>query len=193
MQTESRLPGLGLSILPEKDLPRLLAMGLTIIVATAMLFASAKIQVPFYPVPMTLQTLVVLLLGIVLGPVLGTACVIAYLAQGALGYPVFAGTPEKGLGLAYMTGPTGGYLLGFVLAAFVSGHVAQRFPQMVGITLAVIAGIVCIYTPGLIWLAGFIGAEKALQFGLYPFALAEAVKMGLAILLAFALIRRVNG
>src|SRR5256885_9623717 len=85
---------------------------------------SAKLQVPFYPVPMTMQSLVVLLIGLAFGWRLGTATVLLYLAEGLAGLPVFAGTPEKGIGLAYMMGPTGGYLVGFVLAAAFLGWLA---------------------------------------------------------------------
>ncbi len=95
-----------------------LLRGLVLAVAgTALLTVSAKIQIPFYPVPMTMQTFVVLALGMAYGWRLGGATLLLYLAEGATGLPVFAGTPEKGIGLAYMLGGTGGYLAGFVLAA----------------------------------------------------------------------------
>jgi len=87
---------------------------------------SAKISIPAVPVPFTLQTLVVLLLGFAYGPTLAGATVGLYLLQGAFGLPVFQGTPEKGLGMVYMMGPTGGYLLGFLVAAVVCGKLAQR-------------------------------------------------------------------
>ena len=80
------------------------------------LWISAKIQIPFYPVPVSMQTLVVLLIGMAFGWKLGGATVALYLMEGLAGLPVFAGTPEKGIGLAYMVGPTGGYLLGFLIA-----------------------------------------------------------------------------
>ena len=91
-----------------------------------LLWASARLQVPFYPVPMTMQTFVVLMIGAAYGWRLGAATVALYLLQGALGMPVFAGTPEKGIGLAYMAGPTGGYLVGYVAAAAVTGALAGR-------------------------------------------------------------------
>jgi len=95
---------------------------LLVLGASLLLTLSAKIQVPFWPVPMTMQSYMVLVLGMALGPRLGPAAVAVYLAQGAIGLPVFAGTPEKGIGLAYMAGPTGGYLLGFFVAAVITGQ-----------------------------------------------------------------------
>src|SRR5690606_14969027 len=116
-QTNSTL---GSALWPESR-GDVLRLGAVVVLGTLLLTASAKIQVPFWPVPMTMQTFVVLFLGAALGPRLGALTVLLYLAQGALGLPVFAGTPEKGIGLAYMLGPTGGYLIGFVPAAYVVG------------------------------------------------------------------------
>ena len=96
-----------------------------ILVGTILLTISAKIVVPFYPVPMSTQTLVVLGLGLFLGPVRSSLVVVAYLFEGLLGLPVFAGTPPAPAGLAYIAGPTGGYLVGFALAAAAAGWVVQ--------------------------------------------------------------------
>jgi biotin transport system substrate-specific component len=150
-----------------------------------LLIVSAKFQVPFYPVPMTLQPLVVLLLGVVLGSRLGAATVLLYLAQGAAGLPVFAGTPEKGVGLAYMVGPTGGYLLGFALAAYVTGWLAERgFDRTrLGTALAMSLGMVVIYSLGLLWLGVFVGYNaNLLHLGLTPFVLGDVLKIALATL-----------
>jgi len=95
-------------------------------IGTLLMAISAKINVPFYPVPMTMQTFVVLSIGMAYGWRLGGATLLLYLAEGAMGLPVFAGTPEKGIGLAYMMGPTGGYLIGFVLAATIVGYLGER-------------------------------------------------------------------
>ena len=103
-----------------------LRLMLLAVAGSLLLWASAKINVPFWPVPMTMQTFVVLGLGAAFGWRLGMATVALYLLEGAFGLPVFAGTPEKGIALAYMTGPTGGYLAGFVLAAGVTGWLAER-------------------------------------------------------------------
>lgn len=153
-----------------------------ILAGSLLLTLSAKIQVPFYPVPMTLQTLVVLLIGVSYGWRLGFATVLAYLAQGAMGLPVFAGTPEKGLGLLYMAGPTGGYLVGFALAAGLTGWLAERGldRSVIGTAIAMIAGNLVIYVFGLAWLANFVGFEKAVNFGVIPFLFGDLVKIMLA-------------
>jgi biotin transport system substrate-specific component len=157
---------------------------LLVLGASVLLSLSAKIQVPFWPVPMTMQSYMVLVLGMALGPRLGPAAVAAYLAQGALGLPVFAGTPEKGIGLAYMTGPTGGYLLGFFVAAIVTGQCAargfdRRWPYAL---LTATAGMAVIFACGLLWLSSLIGVDKAIQFGAAPFALGALLKILLAML-----------
>jgi len=153
-----------------------------ILAGSLLLTLSAKIQVPFYPVPMTLQTLVVLLIGASFGWRMGFATVLAYLAQGATGLPVFAGTPEKGLGLLYMAGPTGGYLVGFALAAGLTGWLAERGldRSVIGTAIAMIAGNLVIYVFGLAWLANFVGFEKAVNFGVIPFLFGDLVKIMLA-------------
>lgn len=159
-----------------------LQSALLAVAGTVLLWASAKVQMPFYPVPMTMQTFVVLFLGFALGARLGAATVLLYLAEGALGLPVFAGTPEKGLGLAYMAGPTGGFLAGFVVAAYVTGWFAERGfdRRLVTVMIATLAGFIAIYGLGLSWLGALIGWDKpVLEFGLYPFLPAEALKMAL--------------
>lgn len=160
----------------------LLQAALIAVAGSALLWASAKVQIPFFPVPMTMQTFVVLFLGFALGSRLGTATVLLYLAEGATGLPVFAGTPEKGLGLAYMAGPTGGYLAGFVVAAFVTGWFAERGldRRLVTAAIAALAGLVAIYALGLAWLGAVVGWDKpVLSFGLYPFLPAEGLKLAL--------------
>ncbi len=147
------------------------------------LWLSAKIQVPFYPVPITMQTFVVLVVGMAFGWRLGATTVLLYLAEGALGLPVFAGTPERGIGLAYMAGPTGGYLLGFVVAATAVGWLGQRgWDRRIATTLAAMAlGTAIIYVPGLIWLGTAIGWDKpVLELGLWPFLPGDALKVALA-------------
>ncbi|MEW9807677.1 biotin transporter BioY [Mesorhizobium sp. ZMM04-5] len=147
------------------------------------LWVSAKVQVPFYPVPITMQTFVVLAMGMAFGWRLAAATVALYLAQGAMGLPVFAGTPEKGLGLAYMMGPTGGYLLGMLPAAALCGWLAERGwdRSVVRTALAMIAGNVVIYAFGVTWLGAVIGWDKpVLQLGLYPFLYGDLAKLALA-------------
>lgn len=150
------------------------------------LWVSAKVQIPFYPVPVTLQTLVVLLIGMAYGWKLGTATVALYLLQGAVGLPVFAGTPEKGIGLLYMAGPTGGFLIGFVLAAALVGFLAQRgWDRNIATTaLAMLLGNAIIYVPGLLWLGSVVGWDKpVLQWGMTPFLLGDLAKLVIAALL----------
>lgn len=144
---------------------------------------SAKIQVPFYPVPMTMQTFVILALAMAMGWRLGGAAVALYLAEGAMGLPVFAGTPEKGIGIAYMAGPTGGYLAGYLVAAVTVGWLGERgWDRNVPTTAAaMLAGNALIYTFGLLWLGALLGWDKPiLEWGLYPFVLGDATKLALA-------------
>lgn len=156
-----------------------------IIVAAASLLItlSAKVAIPFYPVPMTMQTFVVIGLGLALGPRLGLAAVAFYIAQGALGLPVFTGTPEKGIGLAYMMGPTGGYLLGFLIAVYVSGMLAERgWDRNIFSAFAVaVIGTAILMFPGVLWLGVLFGWDKPiLEWGLYPFILGGFAKAALA-------------
>jgi|SRR5271165_1838809 len=143
------------------------------------LAVSAKIQVPFYPVPMTLQTLAVLVLGAAFGARLGAAAVALYLVEGLFGAPVFAGAVA---GPAYMAGPTGGYLVGFLAAAVLIGLLAERgwdrsWPRLLA---AMTIGHAVIFAFGFAWLAVLVGAQKAFALGVAPFALATIVKTLLA-------------
>lgn len=150
------------------------------------LWISAKISIPFWPVPLTMQTLVVLMIGMAFGSRLGMATVLLYLAEGAAGLPVFSGTPEKGIGLAYMLGTTGGYLIGFVLAAGVVGHLAERGwdRNPVSTAVAMLIGNVIIYIPGLLWLGAIVGWDNpVLAWGLTPFLAGDTLKLALAAVL----------
>ena len=104
------------------ELNKIAKVVLISVLGTLLLTISAKIKIPFYPVPMTMQTFVVLLMGITFGWKIGVATISLYLFEGIIGLPVFAGTPEKGVGLVYFTGPTMGYLIGFLVATFLSGY-----------------------------------------------------------------------
>lgn len=154
-----------------------------IVVASMLLVLSAKIQIPFWPVPMTMQTMAVLLIGAFLGARAGAAAVALYLFEGGLGFPVFAGTPERGIGLAYMYGPTGGYLVGFVVAAFVIGLAAERgWTRNLWQSLAVMAvGHAIILALGVFWLAYLAGWKVAIASGLTPFWTATALKTAMAV------------
>ena len=147
----------------------------------SILFAiSAKINIPFYPVPITMQTFVVLLIGVSFGWKLGSATVLLYLGEGLLGIPVFAGTPEKGIGLVYFTGPTMGYLLGFIITVFLAGsfNYSKNFlTNFVKLTIS----ISFIYILGMLWLGTLIGWNKPIfELGAQPFMLAELFKILLA-------------
>jgi biotin transport system substrate-specific component len=154
------------------------------LVGTLLLTVSAKIQFPFWPVPMTMQTYVVLVLAMAYGWRLGTLTMLLYLAQGALGLPVFAGTPDKGIGLPYMLGPTGGYLVGFVVAAAVTGWLAERgFDRtFTRAALAMAIGHVIVFAFGFAWLATLIGTNKAWIGGVAPFWAATLFKTVLGLI-----------
>ena len=153
------------------------------ICGTIILAVSAKVKIPFYPVPMTMQTFVVLLLGVSLGWKLGLFTVSLYLIQGIAGLPVFAGTPEKGVGIIYFTGPTMGYLIGFIVAVYLSGFFKfdnNFFKNFVRLLLSVSF----IYILGLIWLGSLIGWDKPIfKLGAQPFLLAELFKISLLALI----------
>lgn len=156
-------------------------IGLTL-AAAALIALGAKAQVPFWPVPMTLQTLAVLVIAAGLGPRLGLAAMGAYMAAGLAGLPVFAGSPERGLGLAYLAGPTTGFLIGMALAMLVTGCLAQG--RGFGMrALAMLAGTIAIYVPGLIWLSAFVPSDRLLAVGVAPFLLGDIVKIALGALL----------
>ena len=143
------------------------------IFSTILITISAKIKIPFYPVPMTMQTFVILLLGITLGYKLGLATVTLYLLEGIFGLPVFAGSPEKGLGLVYFTGPTMGYLIGFLFSVYFSGKFNYG-KGMLKDLLKLLFSVSFIYILGLIWLGILIGWSKPIfKIGAQPFLLAE--------------------
>lgn len=154
-----------------------------IFAGTILLTISAKVQVPFYPVPMTLQTLAVLLICTIWGMPLGLLTVAAYLVEGALGLPVFAGTPQQGIGLAYLFGPTGGYLAGFLVAALLLGYGVRRGwdKSLLPCFALMCAAIASIYLLGYLWLANLIGYDKAFWAGIVPFILGDLLKVLLAV------------
>lgn len=143
------------------------------------LSAQIAIPLPFSPVPVTAQTLIVLLTGALLGSKRGVLAVLAYLAEGLAGLPVFSAGRA---GLAHLLGPTGGYLVGFAAAAYLTGYLAERGWDRRPLTaaLAMLAGNVALYLPGLVWLAAFVGPAKAPALGLYPFIVGDLLKLTLA-------------
>jgi biotin transport system substrate-specific component len=190
------------SWIPAEGAARIAALAGLAIVGSLLLWASAKINVPFWPVKMSMQTFVVMALAAAYGPRLGVATVLLYLAEGAFGLPVFQGTPDRGLGLAYMAGPTGGYLLGFVAATFVIGALTaaggRDLPRLFGIMLL---GDAIMFALGFAWLAWFavlpngatgIGMAAAFAGGVAPFILGDIVKVALATCVAAAALRLVR-
>ncbi len=167
---------------PARPTSRLARDGALVLAGALALAVSAKVQVPFYPVPMTLQSLVVLVLAAAYGLRLGAATVALYLVEGLLGAPVFAGAVA---GPAYMAGPTGGYLAGFLAAAALIGYLADRGwdRSWPGLLAAMTIGHAVIFALGFGWLATLIGPDKAFALGVAPFALATVVKTLLAVAL----------
>jgi len=154
-----------------------------IILGSIALTISAKIKIPFYPVPMTMQTFVVLFLGLSLGYKIGLASVSLYLLEGIMGLPVFSNSPEKGVGLIYFTGPTMGYLIGFLTATFLASKINSK-DNFLFILLKLILATSTIYILGLFWLGTLIGWDKPIfELGAKPFLLAEIFKIILLTLL----------
>lgn len=149
-----------------------------VLVGVGILAVSARIQVPFYPVPVTMQTLAVMMIAMAYGSKLGTTTLFSYLLAGFLGAPVFAG----GAGFAYMAGPTGGYLAGFLLAGIVLGALADRgwTRNWQTTAAAMLVGTAIIYLLGVTWLSQLIGFDKAITFGLVPFIYGDILKLVIA-------------
>ena len=170
---------------------KLIKVFLIIITGSILLTISAKIKIPFYPVPMTMQTFVVLFLGIAFGYKIGVVTILLYLFEGIIGLPVFSNSPEKGVGIVYFTGPTMGYLIGFLPAVFLSGYLKlddwtkkeNKNVEFFFINLLkLLISVSVIYLLGIFWLSNLIGFEKAILFGFKPFWIAELFKI---LLLAF--------
>ena len=161
------------------------------LMGTVLLAISSKIKIPFYPVPMTMQTLVLLFLGIALGWKLGVATVTLYLFEGIIGLPVFSGSPEKGVGIIYFTGPTMGYLIGFLFTVYFAG--SFNFSKNLFIRFLQLSfSVSFIYILGILWLGTLIGWEKPLfHLGVQPFLLAELFKIFI-VLISLPTIKRLS-
>jgi len=180
-----------MELIKEIKQSKILRNVLMTLMGTVLLAISSKIKIPFYPVPMTMQTLVVLFLGLALGWKLGLATVSLYLFEGIIGIPVFSGSPEKGVGIIYFTGPTMGYLIGFLFTVYFAG--SFNFSKNLFIKfLQLLFSVSFIYILGVLWLGALIGWEKPLfQLGVQPFLLAELFKI-LIILISFSQIKKLN-
>ena len=150
---------------------------LAVILGSIALTISAKIKIPFYPVPMTMQTFIVLFLGVSLGYKIGLASVGLYLLEGIAGLPVFSNSPEKGVGIVYFTGPTMGYLIGFLTACYLASKINTK-DNFINILTKLVIATSTIYILGLIWLGTLIGWDKPIfSLGAKPFLLAEIFKI----------------
>ncbi|CCV04105.1 BioY protein [Mesorhizobium metallidurans STM 2683] len=181
--------------LPEKGATRLATQLLLAIAGTLVLTLAAKTKVLLGPVDISMQTLAVFLIAAAFGMRLGVATLLLYMAEGAMGFPVFQSTPEKGIGIAYMLGSTGGYLAGFVVMAAIVGWAADRGWDRHPIKLfnAMLVAEIVMMAMGFAWLALLIGAEKSWQFGVMPFIIGDLIKVALAASLvpaAWSLLKR---
>ncbi len=162
---------------------------LVIILGSIALAISAKIKIPFYPVPMTMQTFVVLFLGLGFGYKIGILTVSLYLLEGIIGLPVFSNSPERGIGLAYFTGPTMGYLIGFLSACYFASYIKQK-DNLIKIFIKLLLAVSTIYLLGVLWLGTLIGWDKPIfNLGVKPFLLAEIFKVILLSLLVKKIIK----
>ena len=169
--------------------PKIIKSLLAIVLGSIALTISAKIKIPFYPVPMTMQTFMILFIGVVLGNKIGLLTVSLYLFEGIFGLPVFAGTPEKGIGIIYFTGPTMGYLIGFLVAVYLAGFFKYE-KGIINTFLKLIFCVSFIYILGLIWLGILIGWDKPIfKLGAQPFLLAELFKILLLVFLTPTLLK----
>ena len=169
--------------------PKVIKSFLAIVLGSIALTISAKIKIPFYPVPMTMQTFVVLFLGISLGYKVGLATIGLYLLEGIVGLPVFSNSPEKGVGLLYFTGPTMGYLIGFLIACYLASMIKFEDSYFVILGKLVLATST-IYILGLLWLGTLIGWDKPIfTLGAKPFLLAEIFKISILALLAKQIVK----
>ena len=163
---------------------RILKAILIVFFGSIVLTISAKIKIPFYPVPMTMQTFVVLFMRLSFGYKIGLATVGLYLFEGIVGMPVFSNSPEKGVGWIYFTGPTMGYLIGFLFATFLAGYLNFK-TNIIFIFFKLIISVSIIYVLGVLWLGNLIGWDKpVIQFGVTPFLLAELFKITLLTIIA---------
>ena len=163
---------------------RILKYILIIFLGSILLTISSKIKIPFYPVQITMQTFVVLFLGMSFGYKIGLATVSLYLVEGIIGLPVFSNSPEKGVGLVYFTGPTMGYLIGFLFATFLAGYFNFK-ENILNNFIKLLISVSTIYVLGIFWLGSLIGWDKPIiQLGVTPFLLAEMFKIVILTLLA---------
>jgi len=177
-----------MELLKQNIQSKLIKSLLIIILGSIALTISAKVKIPFYPVPMTMQTFVVLFLGLTFGYKIGLSAVGLYLFEGIIGIPVFSNSPEKGVGIAYFTGPTMGYLIGFLSASYLSSYINSK-DNLLKIFTKLTISVSTIYILGVLWLGTLIGWDKPIiSLGITPFLLAEFFK----ILLLTLMVKKIN-
>ena len=178
-----------MELIKQNTQAQLIKSILVIFLGSVLLAVSAKIKIPFYPVPMTMQTFVVLFIGISFGYKIGVATIGLYLIEGIAGLPVFSNSPERGIGLAYFTGPTMGYLIGFLSACFLASLVKNDDNYFL-IFFKLIFSVSTIYILGTLWLGTLIGWDKPIfKLGVMPFLAAEIFKICLLTLITKKIIK----
>ena len=178
-----------MELIKQNTQSKIIKSFLIIILGSIALTISAKVKIPFYPVPMTMQTFVVLFLGLSFGYKIGISTVGLYLLEGMVGLPVFSNSPERGIGMVYFTGPTMGYLIGFVSACYLASFVKSK-DNLLKIFTKLILSVSTIYLMGILWLGILIGWDKPiLSLGVAPFLLAESFKIILLTLLVKKIIK----
>jgi len=172
-----------MELIKENTQSQIIKSLLIIFLGSVLLAISAKVKIPFYPVPMTMQTFVVLLLGVSFGYKIALATVGLYLLEGIMGLPVFSNSPEKGIGLIYFTGPTMGYLIGFLFATFLASFTKIDDNYFIIFTKLILS-VSTIYIFGVLWLGTLLGWDKPIfELGVMPFLLAEIFKIALLTIL----------
>tara|TARA_B100000470_G_C19775430_1_gene385083 strand:+ start:958 stop:1509 length:552 start_codon:yes stop_codon:yes gene_type:complete len=178
-----------MELIEQNSQSKIIKSLLVIILGSMALTISAKVKIPFYPVPMTMQTFVVMFMGLSFGYKIGLATIGLYLFEGIVGLPVFSNSPERGTGLVYFTGPTMGYLIGFLSACYLASFVNSK-DNLLKIFIKLIIAVSTIYLLGVIWLGTLIGWEKPIySLGVAPFLLAELFKILLLSLISKKIIK----
>ena len=173
-----------MELIKQNSQARIIKLILVIFFSSIILAISAKIKIPFYPVPMTMQTFIVMFIGISLGYKIGLAAITLYLVEGIIGLPVFSNSPERGVGLVYFLGPTMGHLIGFLSACFIASLIKEKDNYFV-IFLKLIFSASTIYILGILWLGSLLGWDKPIiALGVTPFLYAEIFKIALLTIIA---------
>ena len=178
-----------MELIKQNSQPKIIKLLLIVFFGSVILAISAKIKIPFYPIPMTMQTFVVLFLGISFGHKIALATIGLYLLEGMIGLPVFSNSPERGVGLTYFIGPTMGYLIGFLSASFLASYIKHDDNYLL-IFYKLVLSVSTIYVFGVLWLGILIGWDKPIiELGVWPFLFAEFFKIALLTILAKKILR----